>query len=236
MQLGRLVATMPNLAGAPPLLPNALEWLGKLDALLSADNDTANLVTLRAAVAILNKAAYYDRSSPAQDIAIILHRALAAAELRAPVSAQGSFIPAGNAFDAMAAIGKVLETAKRDVLVVDPYMDEKALTDFAPLAAAGVAIRLLADDQDHKPTLRPAQQRWIAQYGTSRPLEVRLAAHRILHDRLIIVDDTDARILTQSLNSFATRSPASIVRVDEELLANSGENSDQMCIDCNGFP
>ena len=98
-------------------------------------------------------------------------------------------------------------------------MDEKALMDFAPLAAAGVAIRLLADEKDHKPTLRPAQQRWLTQYGASRPVEVRLAAHRILHDRLIIVDDTDTRVLTQSLNSFAARSPASIVRVDDETSA-----------------
>jgi hypothetical protein len=46
----------------------------------------------------------------------------------------GAFIPAGNAFDAMAAIGSVLRTAKQGVFIVDPYMDEKALTDFAPLA------------------------------------------------------------------------------------------------------
>jgi hypothetical protein len=94
----------------------------------------------------------------------------------------------------MAAIGKVLEAAKRDVLIVDPYMDEKASMDFAP-----------ADEKDHKPTLRPAQQRWLTQYGASRPVEVRLAAHRILYDRLIIVDDTDTRVLTLKLicRSFA---------------------------------
>ena len=43
----------------------------------------------------------------------------------------------------MAAIGKVLGTAKRDVLIVDPYADEKALTDFAPLAREGISVRML---------------------------------------------------------------------------------------------
>ena len=74
----------------------------------------------------------------------MLRRALAVAEMRAPVSAQGAFIAAGNSFDAFAAVGKVLATATGDILIIDPYLDEKALTDFAPLAHEGVSIRLLA--------------------------------------------------------------------------------------------
>ena len=81
--------------------------------------------------------------SAAQDVAVIVQRALAKAELKAPATVQGSFIPAGNALDAMAAIGKILGGATQDVLIVDPYMDEKVLTNFAPLAPEHVAIRLL---------------------------------------------------------------------------------------------
>ena len=116
----------------------------------------------------------------------------------------------------MAAIGKVLGTAKRDVLIVDPYADEKALTDFAPLAREGISVRMLADEKDHKPTLQPARERWIQQYGTARPLEIRLALPRVLHDRLAIVDETETWVLTQSLNAFAARSPAAVVLVDPE--------------------
>src|SRR4029077_2641824 len=106
--------------------------------------------------------------------------------------------------------------AKHEVLIVDPYMDEKALIDFAPLAPEGIAIRLLADEKDHKPTLHPAQERWVQQYGKSRPLEVRLALPRVLHDRLAIVDEAETWVLTQSLNALAARSPAAVVRVDPE--------------------
>ena len=59
--------------------------------------------------------------------------------------AQGAFIPAGNAFDALAALSKVLRLAATDLLIVDPYMDEKTLIDYVRLANAGVTIRLLAD-------------------------------------------------------------------------------------------
>jgi len=53
------------------------------------------------------------RINSPQTIKATLYRALAAAELKAPVSAQGSFIPAGNAFDAFAALAKVARERQR---------------------------------------------------------------------------------------------------------------------------
>jgi len=116
------------LSGAPSDANH--KWIGKLDALLAAGDDVANLAELRTNAIIIQAHTRMEASRAAQGITGVLYRALAAAELRAPVSAKGSFILAGNAFDAMAAIGKVLEAAKRDVLIVDPYMDEKAFDGF----------------------------------------------------------------------------------------------------------
>jgi integrase len=134
-----------------------------------------------------------------------------------PVVGDGAFIGAGDVLDAYTAIGKVLATAKVGVLIVDPYMDEKAVTEFAPLIASGISIRLLSDAQTSKPTLGPAAKRWATQYGPAYPLEVRLAAARCLHDRLIVIDEQEAWVLTQSLKDFAARSPASIIRVDRQI-------------------
>jgi hypothetical protein len=135
------------------------------------------------------------------------------------VAAHGAFIPAGNAFDGFAAVCKVLSVGKVRLLIVDPYLDEKVLTDFVPQAAEGVAICLLTDQQSVKPSLQPAVARWSAQYGTKRPVAAKLAAPRALHDCLIVVDGTEAWDLTQSLNAFAARSPATIVRSGPEQAA-----------------
>ena len=132
--------------------------------------------------------------------------------MAAPAAAQGSFIPAGNVFDVMAAISKLLSTARSNVLFIDPYMDEKALIDFAILIPEKIVVRLLADQAYQKPSLEPAVKRWVAQYAATRPLEAKLAPARSIHDRLIIVDDTNVWDLTQSFNAFATRAPATIVR------------------------
>lgn len=210
VQLGYLVAEAPNLQ-ATRTSPDVLKWLGRADALVCAVGDLHVLSQLRSAAQL-----YLTGRGAGSSILAAVYQGLAHAELNAPASVQGSFIPAGNVFDAMAAVGKVLQTAKQDVLIVDPYMDEKTLTDFAVLSPEGVTTRLLADLQLHKTSLTPAALRWASQYGNARPLETRLTPARSLHDRLIAVDSDGVWTVTQSFNRLASRSPAAIVRVDPE--------------------
>lgn len=225
VQLGRLVAAMPPL-NVVPQPTDAVQWIARAIALAMFVDD-AEAKTIKSNMDSLwsslyrgtDKYAVDSRSSHADAIVRAIYRVLARAEVAAPAAAQGAFIPAGNAFDAMAAVGKVLGSAKQDLLIIDPYMDEKVLTDFAAMAAEGVTVRLLADQQSVKQTLKPAAARWTRQYQQVRPMQARLAAPRSLHDRLIVVDKSVAWVLTQSFNAFAARSPASIIRADDETAA-----------------
>ena len=144
----------------------------------------------------------------------ILYRALGHCELQLPAGSAGSFVPVGSSFDAFAALSKILAAATSDVLIVDPYLDEAVLTDFGLAVPESVPLRLLADANDYKATLRPAALRWRSQYGASRPLDVRLAPARSLHDRAIFLNRREAWTITQSLKDFAKRAPAEIVRAD----------------------
>lgn len=63
---------------------------------------------------------------------------MAKLELRLPAEAQGAFIPAGGVFDGFQAVLKAMGTAQKDVLIVDPYADDKLISDFVPLAPEGV--------------------------------------------------------------------------------------------------
>ncbi|MEK2602051.1 hypothetical protein [Burkholderia arboris] len=213
VHLGRLVETMPDLNRPGPTSPETNQWLGRAAALVEATGDAGDLIALKVASQNLDTSL---REMNVQTIAAIVHRALARAELQAPAAAQGAFIAVGESFSAFAAVSKVLATAQQNVLIVDPYADAKVLTDFAVLAPEGVLVRVLSDAGSVKASLQPAAESWIKQYNTARPLEVRLAAAKSLHDRLITVDDTQAWTLTQSLKDFAARSPATIVKVDAE--------------------
>lgn len=211
-QLGRLLEEMPKDWTSGELTDEHHRWLGRADALVNQGGDIGDKVDFRSAAGLMDKVAW---PTGLEQMKRVLYRILAAAELKAPPAARGAFIPVGNAFDAFAAVSKILQAAKRDVLIVDPYMDETALTEFGQAVSGGVTLRLLADQKDHKSTLPPAAQKWAAQYGASRPLAVRLAAPRTLHDRAIFIDGTGAWTLTQSLKDFAKRSPAEIVRADD---------------------
>jgi fermentation-respiration switch protein FrsA (DUF1100 family) len=210
-QLGRLMETMPNFYSGSAWSDDTHRWVGRADALICESGDIRDQTEWRAAI----NGIHSDHHAAATLMMTVLYRVLAAAELRAPASVKGTFIPVGHSFDAFAALAKVLQGATRDVLIVDPFMDETVLTEFGGTVSSGVTLRLLADQASQKQTLQPASAKWMAQYGATRPLQVRLAPPKALHDRAIFTDQTTAWTLTQSLKDFAKRSPAEIVRADD---------------------
>ncbi len=210
-QLGRLIETMPDLTQAP--VPKEVHlWIARAYALV---NEVENLADAAIFTVTVNNLGTSDRFNAAHQIKTIVYRAFAVAERDAPVGAGGAFIPVGDSFDAFAALSKVLQTATKDALIIDPYMDETALTDFGSAVPENVCLRLMADQAGCKSSLQPAAIKWVQQYKATRPLLVRLAPHKTLHDRAIFIDQTTAWTLTQSLKDFAKRSPAEIVRADD---------------------
>lgn len=219
-QLVALLADMPNLRSvteARSMPDRSLEWLGKAQALVSAMPRPNNSVELDLEISMLISS--QGSSTYADKIKMTLLKTLEQARLTVPPTTSSAFITAGNEFDAIAVLTKVLSGASTDVMIVDPYMDESVLSDFAVLAREGVALRLLTDPQAARPGLEPTRDRWIKQYTNQRPLSLRFAPHRSLHDRLIIVDNSIAWILTQSLKDFAKRAPATVQLADKELSA-----------------
>jgi hypothetical protein len=213
LQLGNLVAEMPDLANGPTT-PEMNRWLARAAALVElAPCDGATLATFRAAALSLHGML---RETHAQTIALIVHQALAKAEILAPAASQGSFITAGNTFDAIAVIGKALGEAKTDVLMVDPYADHTALTVYGVMAPEAVSVRLLAKT-GRANLLKPAVVGWVEQFGKTRPLAVRLAPSESLHDRLIVVDGKTGWALGQSFNKLAERAHTTLVRVPQEI-------------------
>lgn len=215
-QLSAIVDSMPaDLDGRAPG-PDLRSWLGKAFALVEVAGDVMDTVSFKSKWTSLGTPLGADA---AEEIRDILVRALARAELQAPVSVQGSFIAKGAGFDAYQMISKVLRTATNDVLIVDPYLDEVALFEFVPLAPAGVSVRLLGDSFNAKlmQSLKTGVARWKQQHGGAHPLEARQTGPRLLHDRLIFIDDRDVWSLSQSLKDFAARSHASIIRVGDDI-------------------
>jgi hypothetical protein len=204
-RLGRLLATFPIFV--EPLTDEQRLWLARASVLVKeagADN-------YQWTWGLEKPSSEYGTAY----LKTVLYRILAETEVKVPASVQGTFIPVGNVLDAFAAVKNLMEPARADILIVDPYMDETALTEFGHLAPRGVMLRVLTDAATRKATLDTAANRWVAQYGATLPIQVRLAPPRTLHDRAIFIDKGAAWTLTQSLKDFAKRSPGEIVRVDD---------------------
>ena len=210
VQIGQLIASVPDFGRWPPAQEQQL-WLGRAAALVEASDHLPDLIDLRVKLQSMNTAA---RNNAIHEILGILYRVMARAELAAPVAAQGAFIPTGAAFDAFAAVGKVLREGMQDLLIVDPYMDETILSDFVSMAKEGVKVRLLSDQGSARPSLGPSVHRWSKQYGATRPVEARLAERRQLHDRVIVVDGKAVWSVTQSFKDLRLTLPATLIRVD----------------------
>jgi len=211
-QTGRLIETMPTFQMSGPLSSDQMKWLGRAEALAQACLDPINLAQWQIAVQDIDT---IRRGTSLTTMRLLLYKALALAELHAPPSVRGAFIPAGSEFDAFAALSKLIGSAEQDLLIVDPYLDETILTSYAGMVADGVTLRLLADAANCKPSLGPAAAAYAKQYGRARPLLARLASARSLHDRLLLIDGKAAWVVTQSFKDFAKRSPGEIVRADD---------------------
>ncbi len=215
-KLGRLLAEVPVLSDYQSLSrPEWVRWLARAHALVEVVGVGNGFDAMSFRTTMDNELHSGAWHSAVKKLLGFTNRALAHCELYLPISAAGAFVPAGDVLDAYAAITKLLETAASDILVVDPYLDESALVDFGAAVPPSVTLRLLADSQGVKGTLAPAVARWVSQHGVTRPIEARLTAPKMLHDRVIFIDRKQAWILTQSLKDFAKRSPAELMRADD---------------------
>jgi hypothetical protein len=210
-QLGSLIAQTPELSD--PADTQADAWIERARELVELAGGLADKIQLRVATENLDGML---RARNAQTIRAIVQRALVNAERNVPPPMQGAFIVANNAFDAFAAVRKVLANAEAEVLLVDPNADGKALTDVAVLAPDQVAVRLLADRARRKKTLTNASRRWRQQFGSLRPLFVHLADPDVVRDTLILVDGAKAWASSQPFGQIARFNGTTLVRIPGE--------------------
>lgn len=192
-------------------------WINRALVLVSEALGTVGVAEFKAAQRNLGGMRGHEEA--VETIISLLYRSLAVIELELPAAAQGAFIPAGNEFDAMAAVSKIFGSAATEAMIVDPYLEGQFLIDFAHLLNEGVSVQLLSDAATVKASLAPAVARWQSQHGTTRPLEAKLAPAHSLHDRLIIVDRRDVWTVGQSFNRLARRAPTSFTKTDSDTAA-----------------
>lgn len=210
--LAELIRTAPRFAHEDNIWLEDERWLGQTNAVLQASGCLDALIDFKTARSSIG-GILFNRSkltTPLQD-------AYAALELTLPVGSQGAFIPPGEAFNGYAALVRIVKSANDNLLIVDPYTDATLFTEIAPSIPEGVSLRCLTSKQSFK-ELVAASDKWInTGEHEKRPVTVRIAPPKTLHDRVIIIDGSAVWSISQSFKDIAARSAASITQDRTDL-------------------
>lgn len=213
-ELKQLVAETPNLLTCDVHDPGVQRWLSKAYLSVEAVSGLADAIQIKVASDNLDGAI---RKMNAQAIIGCLSRALYRVEAQLPASNGNAFVQTGDLWGAFVSVSNLFGQAKNDLFVIDPFLDDSVLRDYADYLNAGVGLRLLTTKRaNHFARLLPALQKWNATHA-DRQVSLRALSDGTIHDRVICVDNRDAWIVTQSLKQLGVKAPATVMRFDDEL-------------------
>lgn len=189
----------------------AIDWLGRARALLTLSQLN---ITGEAMVAVNQATAPNARDSWIGKTAIRVLLSQVRHSLRMQtVGPLAVAVSKGMVFDYFDGLKKIIQEARSDLLVVDPYMDAEFVSRYLPFVEKSVCVRLLASK--HVATLEPAAMLFSQQSSLS--VEVRKA--RSLHDRFIFVDGKRGFQSGASFHQGGVTSPTTLTEVTDTLVA-----------------
>jgi hypothetical protein len=199
-----LIRTAP--VSPDPGKPEDQAWIGRVSAALSKWDPVRSVVGVSTHIDDLSY--YQTRLSAAESLMVLLHTARASLRLDigTPLS---SSVGAGDVFDYFDGIRKIIETARKDIFFIDPYLDAEFVSRYLPHAAQGVAVRLLTFHR--LSTLLPAVDQFSKQHGT--PIAVRSVAN--LHDRYVLVDGANCFQSGASFKDGAKKAPTTLTEITD---------------------
>ncbi len=121
-------------------------------------------------------------------------------------------LPAGTEFDSLRYVSRLVEGAKSEIVLVDPYSDAVTL-EVLSKKASGVKVRLYCKDRG-QPT--PVEiEKFNRQYK-----DLTITYTDEFHDRFLIIDNAELHNLGSSINclgrrvtSYTTRDPSEITKL-----------------------
>lgn len=202
-----ILRTMPDRATLRHPTDENFAWLGRVSAFIEAW-DAPKQAPLGAAMNQFHGQMARDAQEGFRKILTLLHQARHDLRMKTigPVNAA---LGHGDVFDYFDEIRKIIETAKQDLLFVDPYLDAEFVSRYLPYVAAGVTIRLLA--RERLGALLPAVDMYARQTGIT--VQVRSAPG--FHDRYVIVDRAECYQSGASFKDGAKKAPTTLTQITD---------------------
>jgi len=175
-----LIRAMPDIGMFSQTDEKTALWLGRAVSLLDLW-DRVQAINVQIQVESLgSRVGDYGRA--VQIIRTTIYRAVSDLRLKT-IGTVNVAVGAGMTFDYFDNLRKMIESAKEDILFVDPYLDAEFVSKYLPYVSNGARIRLLAGNQKLA-SLVPA----VKAYAEQEKKLVELKASEKHHDRYIFID------------------------------------------------
>jgi hypothetical protein len=206
-----LIRTMPPRATIRHETEENFAWFGRAAALVTEWN-AAKAIAFDGQLRNVHARIALDAGHAVTSILLMLQQARHELRLKT-VGPLSLAVAQGAVFDYFDELRKVIESAKSEILFVDPYIDAEFVSRYLPQIAAGVSVRLLG--RERMTTLLPAVQLFVQQSGLT--VEVRSSA--ALHDRFVFVDKKSCFQSGASFKDGAKKSPTTLTQVEDAFSA-----------------
>ena len=208
VELEDVLRTMPPIYEFNNHAPEHLAWLGRASAVMHAWDQLKAIAMFDKHAALMNMHTSSELEAGTRGAITMLHQARHDLRMRT----QGSLninVGTGAVFDYFDEVRKAAETARLDLLFIDPYLDAEFVSRYLPHVAAGVTVRLLA--RERLSLLLPAAELFQKQRGLV--IEVRSAPD--FHDRYLIVDRIACYQSGASFKDGAKKAPTTLTQITD---------------------
>jgi hypothetical protein len=205
-EVNDLLRTMPTESEFIAGNPEVYSWIGRAAAVAHAW-DVVKAITKFDPVIPQLSSKHKQFVAPGISKALIfLNQARHDLSMRS-LTTLGVNVGTGLVFDYFDEVRKSIETAKRDLLFIDPYLDAEFVSRYLPHVSQGVTIRLLARERIN--TLLPA----IALIRQQANLTIEVRSAPGFHDRYVIVDRTTCFQSGASFKDGAKKAPTTLTQI-----------------------
>ena len=176
-----ILRTAPSRSAVIEHNEDTAAWLGRVSNFIEEWEGLAKSTSLTLSISTFRSQRIMNKARGLDEILTLLHQARYNLRMKT-IGPVNTAIGQGAVFDYFDELRKLIETATRDLLFVDPYLDADFVSRYLPHVTAGVSVRLLTGKL--LPKLLPAVELFVQQSNIA--VEVRSASG--LHDRYVLID------------------------------------------------
>jgi hypothetical protein len=135
------------------------------------------------------------------------------------------FFPPNSEYDAYVMIRDVLDTARSDILIIDPYLGSSLLLTLRGLSPRALSVNSLTSDRNLRADFRTELEAFRQQMSHVRT-EVRTATS--FHDRFLVIDGNDFYHVGASIEDAGKR--AFMIRIIAPRVAPARDRHSQLAL------